>query len=86
MQGAHFYTANAEEVAQIRATLPGFAYEGLAYQAHSGQSGDAIPLYRFYNTATGTHFYTANEAEKSQVLLTLTGVMNYEGIAFYVDP
>lgn len=86
VQGAHFYTANAEEVAQIRATLSGFAYEGVAYQAHSQLSGDTTPLYRFYNTVTGTHFYTASEAEKSQVLLTLAGVMNYEGVAFYVDP
>jgi serralysin len=86
VQGAHFYTANAEEVAQIRSTLPGFIYEGLAYQAHGQPSADTMPLYRFYNTVTGTHFYTANEAEKSQVLLMLAGVMNYEGVAFYVDP
>lgn len=84
-KGAHFYTANEQEVAHIQSALPQFSYEGVAFQAHSQETADSMPLYRFYNVQTGTHFYTANQVERDHVVLTLAGSMNYEGVAFYVD-
>ncbi len=81
----HFYTGSSAEAENVRAHLSNFNYEGVAYQAHSSESTNTTELYRFYNTNTGTHFYTASHTEMENVKVNLAGVMNYEGVAYYVD-
>lgn len=83
--GTHFYTADSSEAQNIKVQLSYLTYEGVAYQAHSQNSDGTHELYRFYNHTTGTHFYTASDAEMEHVKVTLAGVMNYEGVAYYVD-
>jgi hypothetical protein len=41
-----------------------------------------VPVYRFYNFATGSHFYTPVGAERDYVLANLP-TYAYEGVAFY---
>lgn len=82
--GTHFYTANAVEAALVRATLPALTDEGVAYVASAVAEDWLSPIYRFYNTSTGSHFYTANSEEADSVRATMAGVLNYEGIAYYV--
>lgn len=81
--GTHFYTSSEAERANAVNNLPGFLYEGIAYQAYSENTGTNTALYRFYNSATGTHFYTASEAERDSI--QTVGLMTFEGIAYYVD-
>lgn len=81
----HFYTASKAEVDIIKSTLPNYGFEGVAFQAHSQDSATTTELYRFYNTQTGAHFYTASQTEMENIKVTLSGVMNYEGVAYYVD-
>lgn len=83
--GSHFYTASAQERDSIIASLPAFAYEGVAYYAYGGgEASIHTALHRFFNTANGTHFFTASAAEKDNIIATL-GQYRYEGIAYYVD-
>lgn len=83
--GVHFYTADAAEAEHVQSTMSSFIYEGVAYKAHQEPVEDSVALHRFFNTQTGTHFYTANELEMQNVQIELAGIMNYEGVAFYVD-
>lgn len=46
-------------------------------------SADVLPLYQFYNEATGAHFYTASESQKESVT-TRFPQFKYEGITYYV--
>lgn len=82
--GTHFYTANTDEAANIRANLRQLHDEGIVYNAHSSADSGGTPLYRFCNTQNGCHFYTTSEAERDDTIATL-GHYNYEGIAYYVD-
>ena len=43
-----------------------------------------IPVYRFYNSATGAHFFTTSTAERDNVINTLSPPFNHEGEAFSV--
>lgn len=82
--GTHFYTISEAEKSQVISNLPGFNFEGKAFDAHTTNSAGTIGLHRFYNTQTGTHFYTASETEMQNVQNTLPQ-FNYEGLAYYVD-
>ena len=44
-----------------------------------------VPVYRFYNRATGAHFYTASASERDRIRATLP-VMSYDGPAFEASP
>jgi hypothetical protein len=82
--GTHFYTADPAEAEHVRANLPAYLEEGVAYAAHSEAVEGSTALYRFFNTQTGTHFYTANADEMESVKTSLAGVMDYEGVAYYI--
>ncbi|MFP8779214.1 DUF1566 domain-containing protein [Hydrogenophaga sp. RWCD_12] len=43
-----------------------------------------IPVYRFYNSATGAHFFTTSTAERDNVINTLSPPFSHEGEAFSV--
>ena len=45
----------------------------------------AVPLYRFYNTASDVHFYTSSESEKNSVIANLKH-FRFEGISYYIQP
>ena len=81
----HFFTANAEEAEHVKNNLASFVDEGIAYEAYATNIENSSALHRFFNTETGSHFYTTSEAEMESVKVELAGVMNYEGIAYYVD-
>lgn len=80
----HFYTISLSERDYILAKLPGFSFEGVAYQAHATNSAGTKALHRFFNTQTGTHFFTTFESEKQNIQNTLSQYQ-YEGIGYYVE-
>ncbi|MRS12299.1 MAG: hypothetical protein EG823_04410 [Actinobacteria bacterium] len=85
--GSHFYTISAAERDRVIATYSGtFVYEGIAYQVWDQSSGDAMPVYRFYNKLNGSHFYTISEVEANIAKMKLGAVYTYEGVAFYAWP
>lgn len=68
----HFYS-------RIKTTLPGWGFEGVAFQAISPASGNgSIPMYRYWSNDATDHFYTINSG-------TFNGY-SYEGIEFNVMP
>lgn len=74
--GEHFFTADADEAAELKRT--GWAYEGVAWNyAKSG-----MPVYRLYNSENGEHFYTADSNEENDLV---NNGWKYEGVAFYMD-
>lgn len=79
--GAYFYTGSKEEADFIRANLPDFRYEGIAFQ-QSAQAG-GTPVFRFANLANGGYFYTASVAERDATILNYPN-MRYEGSTFSV--
>lgn len=82
--GAHFYTTSTAERDSIRARLPGFSYEGAAFEALAQAGTGLAPVYRFYNTQTGVHFYTISESEKNLVRDSLPQ-FHLEGVAYYAS-
>lgn len=84
--GTHFYTASDAERASIIAKYPSiYAFEGVAYYLNTGEPGMNVPLYRFYNKATGAHFYTASADEKASVQAKYAATFTYEGVAYNVS-
>lgn len=79
--GAHFFTTSNTEANAVRATLPTFDHEGLAYRTAADGAAGATDVFRFYNTALGYHFYTANAAERDAIMATLPN-FQYEGVAY----
>jgi len=86
-KGAHFYTANAGEAADVRTKLRStFRDEGEAYRVCSTQVAGATPVYRFYNFKKGVHFYTADAGEAANVRTKLRSTFRDEGTAYYLAP
>lgn len=84
--GAHFFTANAEEKDHVIKTWPTiFHFEGVAYNVSMTPEG-GTPVYRFYNVQSSSHFYTASAAERDHVIRTWPRIYNYEGVVFYIAP
>lgn len=79
--GAYFYTGSQEEADFIRANLPDFRYENVAFQ-QSAQAG-GTPVFRFANLANGGYFYTASVAERDATIAGYPN-MRYEGSTFSV--
>ena len=99
---AFFYTASVAERDLIiqQSTNPAhtpneamwpYFYQGATFeQGHT--SAGTLPVYRFYNTATGHHFFTTSEAERQNVFNESTDPgygapgplwsYNFEGVAF----
>jgi hypothetical protein len=78
--GGHFFTASADEAAQVRASLPSFVEENVAWMAPD-KGTDTVDVFRFYDTKTGDHFFTTSAEERDIVLKTLPSY-HYEGVAF----
>ncbi len=87
--GSHFYTANAAEKDQVIATLSAsYRFEGVGWYVDTDNPRNNMPVYRFFNLATGEHFYTANEGERAYILANLPA-FRPEGISYYdvsLDP
>jgi hypothetical protein len=81
--GTHFLTANEAEKNALLATRPDLVFEpsSTIWEDATQQPGD-VPVFRFFDTATGTHFYTASAAERASILTTRSD-FTAEGIAFY---
>lgn len=79
--GAYFYTGSQAEADHIRANLPDFRYEGVAF-LQSAQAG-GTPVYRFANLNNGGYFYTASVAERDATQANYPN-MRYEGTTFSV--
>jgi photosystem II stability/assembly factor-like uncharacterized protein len=52
------------------------------YEYTADPTGEFVPVYRFFNTATSTHFYTGSAAERDYVLAHYPTFQD-EGIAFW---
>ncbi|WP_157559382.1 hypothetical protein [Hydrogenophaga crassostreae] len=81
---AHFFTASTEERDHIRANLPIFQFEGIAFYANLAPARGLSPVYRFYNTQTGVHLFTISESEKTNIQKNIPQFL-YEGIAYYAS-
>jgi len=85
--GAHFLTASATEAAEIGASMPRLAAEGIAFRAlevdaiGTVDGAGSVPVYRFYNASLGTHFYTASAPERDY-LVAHNSKYTLEGVAF----
>lgn len=84
--GTHFFTASATERNNLVLTRPDLTYEGVGLQGVADPTSDpnAIPVYRFFDTANGTHFYSASATERDSVIATRPD-LTFEGIGFYED-
>ena len=93
VNGTHFYTANAKELASL--TQPGSAsyrpdlvFEPSAsiYEHSTNQPGD-VAVYRLFDTVNGTHLFLSNLPEYNAI--TTSGSGSYradltpEGVGFY---
>jgi lysophospholipase L1-like esterase/plasmid stabilization system protein ParE len=81
---AHFYTASEAEKDNVIASVPGFDYEGAAFEVSPTLQSGLSPVYRFFNTKSGVHFYTISEDERALILANLPH-FNDEGIAYYAS-
>ena len=81
--GAYFYTGSQAEAGYIRANLPDFRDEGIAFYQSDEASG--VPVYRFANTTNGGYFYTASTWERDNTIANYPH-MRYEGSTFSVAP
>jgi hypothetical protein len=84
----HFYTISEEEKQYL---IDEYAYfwtdEGIAYYAlPDGNQPGTLPVYRFWDPATGGHFYTISEEEKDMLVRDYSYVWAFEGVAFYAYP
>lgn len=84
--GAHFFSANADERDAARVNNPALTYESPVYMVAPAAGSGLGPVYRFYNNRLGVHFYTNSETEKANVIANLSSVYTYEGIAWYAPP
>ncbi|NBC32894.1 MAG: hypothetical protein GVY13_09495 [Alphaproteobacteria bacterium] len=81
--GGHFFTADAAERDLVRATLPHFEDEGVAFAALPADStaAGATDVFRFFNTQAGGHFFTTDPAERDRIVETLPQ-LTFEGVGF----
>ncbi len=86
LSGAHFYTANQNEVLSVMETLPFFSLEGVAFFVFLSPEPGTLPVYRFWVPETASHYFTISEAEKNQLIASGQQVRIYEGIAWYAYP
>ena len=75
--GEHFYTSNAEEVANLRSL--GWRLESVGWVAPETSN---VPVYRLYNPNAGDHHYTTSAEERDD--LVRLG-WHDEGIGWYSD-
>ena len=70
--GTQFLTQDPTERDSIAMTRPDLQYEGAALHALDPASADAdaVPVFRFFNQATGTHLFTASADERDTILGT----------------
>ncbi|MCK2055326.1 Ig-like domain-containing protein [Methylobacterium sp. 37f] len=78
--GGHFFTASADEAAQVRASMPSFVQEGIAWTTPD-KGTDTVDVFRFYDTKTGDHFFTADVSERDGLIQSGSSY-HYEGVAF----
>lgn len=57
-----------------------------AGRVHFHSTSEALPVWRFYNPASGTHFYTDNPDERDNVWRNLSRYFTYEGECYRTNP
>ena len=77
-----FTTSEREKEKVLNIYGDRYIYEGEAFNVYQSQISGSLPVYRFFNNATGGHFYTIQEAEKDKILSQYPHFI-YEGKAFY---
>ena len=84
VNGTQFLTSSAAEHDAVVKTRPDLVAEGVGIGAVAtpGESADALPVYRFFDTRAGTHFYTSSSAERDSVIGTRPD-LTFEGTSFY---
>ena len=69
--GTQFLTASASERNSVIATRPDLTYEGIGFGGLSSSAdANAVPVYRFFDSANGTHFFTSSQSEESTLVKT----------------
>jgi hypothetical protein len=87
LSGAHFYTANKNEVFNVLTNLDFFSLEGVAFFVFLALEPGTVPVYRFYAPETASHFFTASEAEKNTIMSSVSeDILKYEGVAWFAYP
>jgi photosystem II stability/assembly factor-like uncharacterized protein len=85
--GAHFYTADPAEKANLLANMTAvYHYDGPAYNVCLTNVAGCQTVWRFYNLRNQTHFYTADTTEKAMVQNTMQSTYHLDGPAFYLAP
>lgn len=82
--GTQFLTASLAERNTIITSRPDLSYEGLGMGALSSPVGDAnaVPVYRFFDTANGSHFFTTSQTENAQIFASRPDLVS-EQVTFY---
>ena len=81
--GTQFLTTSTTEQDAIRETRPDLISEGIAFNAITiGNSPNADPVYRFFDTKSGSHFFTSSPDEDKTIQATRPGLVS-EGVGYY---
>jgi len=82
--GTHFLTGSTSEAVTLLVDRPDLTFEGLGLSAAAPPSQDpnAVPVYRFFDTADGTHFFTTSTTERDQIQATRPDLV-LEQTSFY---
>lgn len=84
--GTHLYTTSENERDYIIENLDNYNDEGVKFFGYEDGSDavpeDAVPIYRFYNSAQDVHVFTPSQDE----IIANEPTFDDEGIAFYVMP
>ena len=84
--GAHFYTADPAEKANVEAKFSDvYSYDGPAYDVCLTPVSGATTVWRFFDKKNGSHFYTTDPAEKAKVSAD-KATYSFDGPAFYLAP
>jgi hypothetical protein len=79
------FTLNSAERDNAVAHIPGWVYEGVAFNAVPSTTTGVVPVYRLANWITHERLFTINASERDNAVAHLPGWV-YEGVAFYTFP
>ncbi len=81
--GTHFFTADANEAATVKATRPDLVEEVNNFGSVTQSDPNAAPIYRFFDTVHGTHFFTASVLEAQAIQQTRSDLTPEPASTFY---
>ncbi|MCW8087663.1 hypothetical protein [Sabulicella glaciei] len=82
--GGHLFTTSAVEAASVRANLPHYRDEGVAFLTADASVANAVPVFRFFHTQAGGHLFTTSAVEADAVRANLPHYRD-EGVGFHMS-